>query len=82
MIFIIIIIFVIFCVNLYCVSALRCLRFLEYIYIYSIQNLLHIDAMALSCYHQSFLSECISADILLSVWSFYSITFTVQNILF
>ena len=28
-----------------------------------------------SCYHQSFLSQCLSADILLSVWSFYLITF-------
>ena len=34
-----------------------------------------------SCYHQSFLSQCLNADILLSVWSFYFITFTVQDII-
>ena len=43
MIFIIIIIFVIFCVNLYCVSALALSKVFR-MYIYSIQNSLHIGA--------------------------------------
>ena len=43
-IFIKIIIFIIFCVNLYCVSALA-LRQVFRMYIYSIQNSLHIGAI-------------------------------------
>ena len=37
--------------------------------------------MSLSCYHQSSLSECLSPDILLSVRSFYFITFIVKDII-
>ena len=48
----------------------RCLRFLECIY-----------SQYAPCYQQSFSSQCLSADILLSVWSFYLITFTVQDII-
>ena len=70
-----------FFVNLYCVSALTLSQVLG-MYIYSMQNSLHIlMPEALSCYHQSFLSQCLSADILLSVWFFYFITFTIQDII-
>ena len=55
-------------------------------YIYSIQNSLHIMHIGargtiINHYHQSFLSECLSADIMLSVCSFNFITFTVQDMI-
>ena len=44
---------------------------------------MHIGARGtiINHYHQSFLSECLSADIMLSVCSFNFITFSVQDMI-